>query len=191
MTDENKILLIKELVDSAESDLKKAKKMIDQLAGDDAKVSYAKKAEAIKETSDDDSDDGEEKVIQGIFDGEQMTDEDGEAYPVPQNYASKSKLVPGDALKLTIAADGAFLYKQIGPVDRKQVIGILTYEDSEYKVVVGKKSYKALLASVTYYKAEIGDKVTLIIPEKEDSDYGAIDNVLPRNVSDLDTTDDF
>jgi len=35
-----------------------------------------------------------------------------------------------------------------------------------------------LLASITYFKAEIGDKVALIIPELEDSDWGAIENIV-------------
>ncbi|MEJ0073033.1 MAG: hypothetical protein WDN27_03050 [Candidatus Saccharibacteria bacterium] len=47
---------------------------------------------------------------------------------MPANYASKSKLVQGDILKLTIADDGAFLYKQIGPIARKQVVGALKLE---------------------------------------------------------------
>ena len=58
------------------------------------------------------------KVIEGVFDGQNMVGSDGKTYPVPANYASKSKLVQGDILKLTIAEDGAFLYKQIGPIPR-------------------------------------------------------------------------
>ena len=188
MSDEPKLLLIKELVDAAESNLKKAKSMIYELVGDDAKTSYAKKAEAIEQLE---PAVGEEKVIEGIFDGDKMTDKEWENFPVPANYASKSKLVPGDALKLTVNPDGSFVYKQIGPVERKQIVGTLTYEDGQYKVVAGKKSYKVLLASITYYKGEIGDKITLIVPENEESEWGAIDNVLPRNISDLDTTEEF
>jgi len=188
MKDDSKLLLIKELVDSAESNIQKAKSMINEMVGGDAKTSYAKKAESIKQTE---PAVGEEKVIEGIFDGEKMTDEHGENFPVPANYASKSKLVPGDALKLSVNPDGSFVYKQIGPVERKQIVGTLTYEDNQYKVVAGKKSYKVLLASITYYKGEIGDKITLIVPENEESAWGAIDNVLPRDVSDIDTTDDF
>ena len=108
-----------------------------------------------------------------------MIDKDGKDYPVPANYASKSKLIPGDVLKLTVKPDGTFLYKQIGPIERKRVIGILTYEDGQYKVIANSKAYKVLLASVTYFKGEVGDKITLVIPEIEDSEWGAIENVLP------------
>ncbi|MDZ7744984.1 MAG: hypothetical protein U5K77_04515 [Candidatus Saccharibacteria bacterium] len=66
------------------------------------------------------------KVIEGVFDGQNMVGSDGKTYPVPANYASKSKLVQGDILKLTIADDGAFMYKQIGPIPRKQLVGTLS-----------------------------------------------------------------
>ena len=62
------------------------------------------------------------KIIEGQFDGQNMIGPDGKVYPVPANYASKSKLVEGDTLKLTIAQDGSFIYKQIGPVERKKII---------------------------------------------------------------------
>ena len=68
-----------------------------------------------------------------------MIGPDGKNYPVPANYASKSKLVEGDIMKLTITEDGKFLYKQIGPVERKTVIGTLTSHDDQYFVeVMGK-----------------------------------------------------
>ena len=110
---------------------------------------------------------------------------DDKEYPVPANYASKSKLIPGDVLKLTIKPDGGFLYKQIGPAERKRIVGILTYEDGQYKVIANGKAYKVLLASVTYFKAEVGDQVTLNIPELEDSEWGAIENALPNTNEDL------
>ena len=71
-----------------------------------------------------------------------MIGPDGKNYPVPANYASKSKLVEGDILKLTIGESGKFMYKQIGPVERKTVIGTLTSHDDQYFVEVNGKEYK-------------------------------------------------
>ena len=71
-----------------------------------------------------------------------MIDASGQMYPIPANYASKSKLVEGDGMKLTITDDGKFIYKQIAPVDRRTVKGVLIQEDGQYKVLVegtGKK----------------------------------------------------
>ena len=59
-----------------------------------------------------------------LYTSQVMIGPDGKSYPVPANYASKSKLVEGDILKLTIADDGGFIYKQIGPIARLSLIHI-------------------------------------------------------------------
>lgn len=173
----NKLALLKEMLDSAESNLRSARQIITELVGGNGnpKALYAKQAASLAG-----SDGQGGQIVEGVFDGQTMIGPDGKSYPVPANYASKSKLIPGDVLKLTIADDGSFIYKQIGPVERKRIIGPLIYEEGQYKVLAGGKSYKVLLASVTYYRAEVGDNVTLIVPVLEDSEWGAIDNVLPK-----------
>ncbi len=119
------------------------------------------------------------RVIEGVFDGQTMHDGEGKSYPVPANYASKSKLVEGDILKLTIADDGSFIYKQIGPVARKQVVGVLTQHDGAYYVEAGTKEYRVLLASVTFFKAHIGDQLSVIIPEdNRDAEWAAVEAIL-------------
>ena len=119
------------------------------------------------------------RVIEGVFDGQTMHDSEGKSYPVPANYASKSKLVEGDILKLTIADDGSFIYKQIGPVARKQVVGVLTQHDGAYYVEAGAKEYRVLLASVTFFKAHIGDQLSVIIPEdNRDAEWAAVEAIL-------------
>ncbi len=171
----NKLALLKEMLDSAEANIRSARQIMTELVGGtgDNHATLTKKAAGLKPTEGG-------QIIEGVFDGQNMIGPDGKSYPVPANYASKSKLIQGDVLKLTISEDGSFIYKQIGPVERKRVVGPLVYEDGQYKVLANGKSYKVLLASVTYYRAEVGDNVTLIVPEFEESDWGAIDNVLPK-----------
>lgn len=123
---------------------------------------------------------GSGKVVEGIFDGENMITGDGQKYPVPVNYASKSKLVQGDVLKLTIADDGTFIFKQIGPVERRRIIGRLNQVGDEYVVDALGKKYRVLLASVTYFKAEPSDEVTIIIPEQGEAVSAALDNVVKK-----------
>src|SRR5690606_15255532 len=135
------------LIQEAETSLAAAKELLVSLVGEDQVVKAA-----IQE-------DPSGKIIEGVFDGQAMVGSDGKSYPVPANYASKSKLVQGDILKLTIADDGSFLYKQIGPIPRKQVVGTLELKEGHYFVKVGKKAYRVLLASVTYFKAKPGDQV--------------------------------
>jgi len=108
-----------------------------------------------------------------------MVGSDAKTYPVPANYASKSKLVQGDILKLTIADDGAFMYKQIGPVPRKQVVGTLKLDKGHYFVEVGSHAYRVLLASVTYFKAKPGDQVSVNVPEDDmNVEWAAIEAAL-------------
>ena len=180
MPDIKKLVRIKELVDNAESALKVAKQLLSDAMGlteegkVDTEVYKEKAATTTKEVA------ATGKIIEGVFDGQNMVDKKGNVYPVPANYASKSKLVPGDVLKLTVTEEGKFLYKQIGPVERKTVVGPLVYNEGRYQVLANDKAYSVLLASVTYFRAEVGDEVTLIIPMNEESDWGAIEAVLPK-----------
>lgn len=152
---DKQIKRLKALIQEAETSLAAAKELLLSLVGEDTEVT-----EAIK-------DDQLGKIIEGVFDGQNMVGSDGKIYPVPANYASKSKLVQGDILKLTIADDGAFLYKQIGPIPRKQVVGVLIQESGHYYVKAGEKMYRVLLASVTYFKAKPGDQVSVNVPEDD------------------------
>lgn len=181
-----KISEIKEMIDSAEAALKSAKRKLLELSGDDISSGTTGSVSTSPMSSGSDQDG---KVVEGVFDGERMIAPDGESYPVPANYASKSKLVAGDHLKLTILHDGRFVYKQIGPVPRKTLIGTLVHEDGQYKVLADSRSFKVLLASVTYYKAKIGDKITVIVPEAEDSEWATIEAVLPDDVTELNVTE--
>lgn len=117
-------------------------------------------------------------VVEGVFDGEEMIDALGKKYPVGVNYASKSKLVPGDKLKLIIAPDGTFIFKQIGPVERKRLIGILTESVEDWQVTANLKKYRVLQASVTYFKACAGDEVTILVPKIGETNWAAIENCL-------------
>ncbi len=135
--------------------------------------------------ADSDTDDAPavgERVIEGVFDGQNMQGNDGEEYPVPPNYASKSKLVEGDVLKLTIGMDGTFTYKQIGPIERQREVGSLVIdEQGNFGVKARDKTYRILLASVTFYRAEEGDEVTILLPANGEAEWGAVDNVLHRS----------
>jgi hypothetical protein len=146
---------LRALIQEAETNLAAATELLISLVGDDDKVAPIAREDTLG------------KVIEGVFDGQNMVGSDGKIYPVPANYASKSKLVQGDILKLTIAEDGAFLYKQIGPIPRKQVVGTLVLENGHYFVDVGGKKFRVLLASVTYFKAKPGDQVSVNVPEDD------------------------
>lgn len=158
---------LRALIAEAETSLAAAKELLLSLLGEDVSAVAAVKEENVG------------KIIEGVFDGQNMVGSDSKTYPVPANYASKSKLVQGDILKLTIADDGTFLYKQIGPIPRKQVVGSLELHDGHYFVQVGEKEYRVLLASVTYFKAKPGDQVSVNVPQDDDNaEWAALEAAL-------------
>lgn len=129
---------------------------------------------------------GNQQVLEGVFNGQNMVGADGKVYTVPANYASKSKLVEGDILKLTIRPDGSFIYKQIGPVERKRLVGRLTKDDhtGEYAVWVEDRVYKVIMAAVTYYKGQPGDEVVILTPPDGESQYAAVENLIHQAEAD-------
>lgn len=164
---------LKKLIETAETNLAGAKELLTSLVGSDDTVTPSSMSKAA--VSDGDS---AGKIIEGAFDGQHMIGPDGKSYPVPANYASKSKLVQGDLLKLIIGDDGSFIYKQIGPVERKKLIGTLNLKDGAYYVEARGTEYHVLFASVTYFKAQPGDQVTMVIPEAGHAEWAAIEAVI-------------
>lgn len=128
---------------------------------------------------------GDDRMVEGVFDGMGMVGDDGKSYIVPPNYASKSKLVEGDMLKLTIGTRGNFIYKQIGPIERNRVIGTLAYdqETGQYMVVAGGRSWNVLKASITYFKAEAGDEAIILTPKNAPSKWAAVENIIKKGSS--------
>ena len=120
------------------------------------------------------------KVIEGMFDGQNMVGPDNKQYPVPANYASKSKLVEGDVLKLTISDDGSFIYKQIGPVERDIKRGVLVRqsERDSYAIMAEGVEYNVLKAAVTYYKGEPGDEAIIYLPRGVKSRWAALYSII-------------
>src|SRR5438270_3618707 len=124
---------LKKLIEQAEANLAGAKELLASLVGEDNMVTPTSAPAGGK-------------VIEGDFDGQNMVGPDAKLYPVPANYASKSKLVQGDGLKLTIGDDGAFLYKQIAPAQRRKLIGTLNLKDGQYYVEAQGHDYRVLFA---------------------------------------------
>jgi len=167
--------LIVQMIEAAEKNIQSAKHLLREMAGgtvSKSSTNFLEKASGL-----DVSQGG--KIVEGVFDGQNMIGPDSKQYPVPANYASKSKLVEGDVLKLTIADDGSFIYKQIGPVERRKLIGVLMQdENGDYKVIADGKTFRVLLASLTYFKAQGGDEVTIVVPSEGDTQWAAVENVI-------------
>jgi len=179
MTDQelDPLAAVRQLLAEAKASIQSAEQILGDAAGTPGKhiniAAHARKSGSV-------SVDGENRVIEGIFDGQHMVGPDGKQYSVPANYASKSKLVEGDKLKLTITPDGAFIYKQIGPVERLRVVGKLVRDEQtdEYQVVANGVAYRVLLASITYFKGEPGDDVVILLPKDQQARFAAVENII-------------
>ncbi|MFH1427641.1 MAG: hypothetical protein ABIG60_03900 [Patescibacteria group bacterium] len=181
----SKIVIIKKLVENIKENNEQLGRLLSNLVTDEEEERINIGQLGEKEEDEEEELEGS-KVIEGVFDGENMIGPDGKQYSVPANYASKSKLVEGDILKLTITKNGTFVYKQIGPIDRDRVIGQLEKNNEGNFFVVstdplsgaGQKKWRVLSASVTYYKGKVGDEVIILIPKTGESKWAAVENIV-------------
>ena len=72
MSQASKLALIKEMLESAESNLRSAKQVINELTGYSTKNIYSQKAADLEPSSEDDG----SKIVEGVFNGQTMSDQD-------------------------------------------------------------------------------------------------------------------
>lgn len=180
--DKQKLTLIKKTLELAQKSVQDSLNVVDELMGGKPanNVKLNRSSGDFDKIAQDLNVSEEGKIIEGVFNGQNMIGPDERMYPVPANYASKSKLIEGDILKLTIQPDGSFVFKQIGPIERKKIIGKVLADGDDHYILAENKKYKVLLASITYFKAEPGDEVTIIVPEDRESTWASIENVIKK-----------
>lgn len=178
-TDQKKIAAIRDLLDAAQKSITSARKILATMADSEVgkrELEYldASNLHAYKS--------GAEKIVEGVFTGESMLGSDGNTYPVPQNYASKSHLVQGSKLKAIIGGDGKIVYKIIEEMPYETKVGLIASNRDKFQVVSEGKAYNILMASVTYLKAGIGDSVSIRIPKGKEATYAALEAVIPKEM---------
>lgn len=175
---EIKIQRLQEAIELASNSLAQAKLILFEITWEsigNKKIEQLKKTTASITTLDT----NDENIVEWVFDWEKMIDTDWFSHPIPANYISKSKLVEWDWLKLTVTPDWRFLYKQIRPVLKKHIIWTLSKEKEQYVVIAEWKVYKVILAAVTYLKAGIWDRISIIVPDHWNSEWAAVDALVP------------
>ena len=181
MSKTKKIKDLEALVYNLELELTKTKQVLGEITGKTSSQAVDYSLQAAQVGKEIDGDEG--LIVEGVFNGQIMIGPDGKQYSVPANYASKSKLVEGDILKLTISSDGSFIFKQISPVERTRLVGHLIKDKAtnEFVILAGDKIYKVLLASVTYFKGEEGDEAVILVSKDSDSAWAAVENIIKTN----------
>ncbi|MDR0283226.1 MAG: hypothetical protein LBI53_08330 [Candidatus Peribacteria bacterium] len=174
-------------ISTVEVELKKMKVILDKLVNFDPAdpKSLEVAAETQEAMNNQDlnsySEEGVE-VIEGMFDGYFMIGADQKKYPVPMNYSSKTKLVPGDVLKLKVMPDGKFVYKLIRPTERKHLRAVLSRSD-ENKFTANTEDGKVYFlnqAAVTFFKGTPGDELYIIVNEKDKGSFAAIEAIIKK-----------
>lgn len=176
------------LLNTMELDIKRCKLVLSQLAKFDPKnpdsfkvvneeVQKVMGDEELKSYSEEDA-----EVVEGKFDGYFMVGNDQKKYPVPLNYSSKTKMVPGDVLKLKIMSDGKFIYKLIQPAERKHIRAVLSKSDENKFVAVTDEGKMFFLnqAAVTFHKGKPGDELYIVTNKDESGGFAAIEAVIKK-----------
>ena len=168
---------LRDAIISAENSLKIAKHILTVIIGDKGKKEiFSANTDGLGHYQS-----GESHIVEGVFTGESMLGSDGNTYPVPHNYASKSLLVQGSRLKAIIQWDGKITYKIIEEIPYETQIGLVTKNGDKYQIATKTKSYNVLVASVTFHKCSIGDTVSIRIPKGKEATYAIIENILPKS----------
>ncbi len=123
---------------------------------------------------------GELQIVEGVFTWEAMLGPDGNTYPVPQNYASKSLLVQWSRLKAIIEPTGRIKYKIIEEIPFTTHVGIVTKNGEKYQVTTDTKTYHVLMAAITFHKCAVWDTVSIRTPEWKDATYAVIEALIPK-----------
>jgi hypothetical protein len=177
MTQNESLVSLLHMLNKLESDVVKAKAAVQKMFGDEGSA-----YNAIPSASTQVADEEGMQVVEGKFDGTFMQGGDGKMYPVPMNYASKTKLVPGDMLKLRIMEDGKLIYKVTGPAPRKFLKAKLTKTEEGKFIALTEdnKTYSLNQAAVTFFKGTIGNEITIIVNGGEDTSFAAIEAVISK-----------
>ncbi len=98
------------------------------------------------------------------------------------NYASKTKLIPGDMLKLRIMEDGKLIYKLIAPAPKKYLKAKLskTEEGKFIALTEEGKAYILNQAAVTFFKGNVGNEMSIIVNSAEEHQGAAIEALIDK-----------
>lgn len=180
------IQFVKNTISTIETDLKRMKLVLNKLSKfdpndpkslDDKEITEAIWTEELKTYTEENV-----QVVEWKFDGYFMVWADQKKYPVPLNYSSKTKLVPGDILKLKILDNGQFVYKLINPVERKHIRATLSKTDDNKFTAITDDGQTFFLnqAAVTFFKWRPGDELYILTNEKDNGGFAAIEAVIKK-----------
>lgn len=177
MLDDNKIKALRDLINTAQSSINSAKKILQSITWEDSgdMMDFSSEISGLSQYESEWL-----QIVEWVFTGEWMLGTDGNMYPVPQNYASKSLLVQWSKLKATIDQSGRIKYKIISEIPFSTLLGVITKNGEKYQIATESKTYNVLVAAITFHKCDIGDTVSIRVPEWKDATYAVIEAIIPK-----------
>lgn len=175
------IEILEDLLAKIEQDIKRVKVMIHQIAQWEQinpSLDLTKATADLNRPSNEDN----MTIVEGVYDGYFMVWTDKKKYPVPMNYSSKTKLIPGDVLKLRIMTDWKLIYKLIWQANRQYIKATLSKSDEgKYTALTDEwKVYYLNQAAVTYFRWKTGDEMSIIVNAEGIGTYAAIEALIPQ-----------
>lgn len=176
MATKQELKTLRNAIISAENSLKTAKTLLATILGEDAKNIFQAPTDWLNSYNE-----GDINIIEGVFTGENMLWPDGNIYPVPHNYASKSLLVQWSKLKAIIQPNWKITYKIIEEIPYETKLWLITKNWEKFQITTQDKTYNVLVAAITFHKCNIGDTVNIRIPKWKEATYAAIENIVPKS----------
>lgn len=147
MASKKELQSIRDAILAAESSIRTAKQLLSTILGNKNNDDFDASTDGLSRYQN-----GDLQIVEGVFTGESMLGSDGNLYPVPQNYASKSLLVQGSKLKAMIHPNGKITYKIIEEIPYETLVGIITKAGEKYQITTEHKIFNVLMASITFHK---------------------------------------
>ncbi|MCA9307948.1 hypothetical protein KC980_00380 [candidate division WWE3 bacterium] len=115
----------------------------------------------------------------GFFDGNHLVTEDNKKFVVPANYSAKSKLIYGDILEMIATPDGdKNNFKIIKKIPRETVTGMLSKDNTDWKLLTAKGVYKLSPTAASFMEAQPKMHASALIPkENPAAPFAALDSV--------------
>ena len=114
------------------------------------------------------------KEIKGIFNGVCLVTEEGVKMFVPENYASKSKIIKGSEIVFRISENGESCFKQTAPAESRAAIAKIVRKQGHLVAMAeidGKmRRFNFLKVNIPFFKLCDGDEAIITIPKEIDDD---------------------
>ncbi|MEN9389382.1 MAG: hypothetical protein RLY61_466 [Candidatus Parcubacteria bacterium] len=102
--------------------------------------------------------------VEGTFDGTHITTPSGEKIEVPAAYASKTRILFGDTVKM-YDDNGEKKFKVMVKQPRKKLNALSTKKDNKWYALTGLGAYKISDSFAEFNKLGLNDPLTILVPE--------------------------